>query len=42
MGAVEQDMTLNELAVLLLHVMKLYYVLIHLRTGGSRPGRFWF
>ena len=28
MGAVEQDMTLNELPVLQLHVMRLYYVLM--------------
>ena len=28
MGVVEQDMTLNKFAVLQLHVIKLYYVLM--------------
>ena len=47
MGVVKQDMTLNEFAVLQLHVMKLYYVFmkltfIELRTSDLRTGWFWF
>ena len=40
MGVIEQDMTLNVFAVLQLHVIKLYYVIMKstLRTGGLRPG----